>query len=65
MLLDLRTQIAKPLQCPDCNSDMEFLMSKRTKRVFVSTILERKFFLCPNCRRVSYEFVAMQAGPAA
>ena len=64
MLLDLKTQIAKPLQCPDCNSDMEFLMSKRTKRVFVSTILERKFFLCPNCWRVSYEFVAMQAGPA-
>jgi uncharacterized protein with PIN domain len=65
MLLDLKTQIAKPLQCPDCNSDMEFLMSERTKRVFVSTIFERKFFLCPNCQRVSYEFVAMQAGPAA
>ena len=62
MLFSLSEQITKPLQCPDCDIDMQFLVSQPTKRVFVSTILERKFFLCPNCWRVSYEFVAMPAG---
>jgi uncharacterized protein with PIN domain len=66
MLLDLRTQIAKPLQCPDCNSDMQFLMSKRTKRVFASTILKRRLYVCPNCQRLSHRLVAMpQASSSA
>jgi hypothetical protein len=59
MLFNLSEQIAKSLQCPDCNIDMDFLASVRTNRVFVSTILERVFFLCPNCQRLSHRLVAM------
>ena len=60
MLFNLNKQIAKPLrlQCPDCGMDMQFLVSQRAKRVFVSTILERVFFLCPNCQRLSHQLVA-------
>ena len=58
MLFNLREQIAKSLQCPDCNVDM-VLASLLTNRVFVSTILERVFFLCPNCQRLSRRLVAM------
>jgi predicted RNA-binding Zn-ribbon protein involved in translation (DUF1610 family) len=66
MLFNLSKQIAKPLQCPDCGIDMQFLVSQRTKRVFASTILERAFFLCPNCQRVSHQFVAIpQASSSA
>jgi hypothetical protein len=36
---------------------MEFLVSQTTSRVFLSTLLERAFFVCPNCGRVSYEVV--------
>jgi hypothetical protein len=46
MLLHLSEQIAKPLPCHDCDIDMRFLGSVRIKRVFHSTIVERKFFLC-------------------
>jgi len=63
MLLDLSKTIAKPLQCDDCDIDMRFLGSVRIKRVFFSTIMERKFFLCPNCGRLSYVLVAIHAAP--
>jgi len=58
MLFDLSKQIAKP-QCPDCKIDMHFLVSQPTKRVFLATILERRFFLCPNCRRLSHRLAEM------
>jgi len=47
----------KSLRCPDCWIDMEFLVSQTTSRVFLSTLLERAFFVCPNCGRVSCEVV--------
>ena len=59
MLLNLISQMAGPLQCPDCSIDMQFLTSQRTKRVFVSTILERRFFVCPNCQRLSHQLLAV------
>jgi hypothetical protein len=59
MLFDLGKQIVKPLKCPDCDTDMHFFASQPTKRVFLSTILERKFFLCPNCQRLHYQLVAI------
>src|SRR5262245_63065212 len=61
MTLDLFSQIAKPLQCPDCEIDMHFLALRPTKRVFVATILERAFFLCPNCQYLSHRLVTMPA----
>src|SRR5262245_66678651 len=61
MTLDLFSQIAKPLQCPDCEIDMHFLALRPTKRVFVATILERAFFLCPNCQCLSHRLVTMPA----
>jgi hypothetical protein len=61
MTLDLFSEIAKPLHCPDCNIDMHFLASRPTKRVFVATILERVFFLCPNCQCLSHRLVTMPA----
>jgi hypothetical protein len=57
MLSDLSKQIAKPLQCPDCDIDMQFLALRATTPVFVSTLLERTFFLCPNCARLSQQLV--------
>jgi hypothetical protein len=59
MLFDSTREIAKLLQCPDCNIEMDFLASRSTKPVFVSTILERRFFLCMNCQRLSHRLVAM------
>jgi hypothetical protein len=61
MLFDLSRQIAKPPECPDCDIVMEFLASQRTKRVLVSTILERTLFLCPNCHRLSRRLLARRA----
>jgi len=61
MTRDLFSPIAKPQQCPDCDIDMHFLASRPTRRVFVATILERAFFLCPNCRCLSHRLVAMPA----
>jgi len=58
-MLNLSKQIAKPLQCPDCDIDMHFLVSKPMTRVFVSTILVRRFFLCQNCGRLSHQLVSM------
>jgi hypothetical protein len=57
MLFDPKKKITKPLRCPDCRIDMDFLASQYTRRVFLSTLLERSFFHCPNCGRVSYEVV--------
>jgi uncharacterized protein with PIN domain len=66
MLFNLNKQIAKAPRCPDCDTDMQFLVSERAKRVFVSTILERAFFLCPNCQRLSHRLLATpQASPSA
>jgi hypothetical protein len=59
MLFNLNKQIAKLLQCPDCSIDMLFLGSRPTKRVFASTVLERAFFLCPNCRLLIHRIVSM------
>jgi len=47
----------KSLRCPDCWIDMEFLVSQTTSRVFLSTLLERNFFVCESCARLSYEVV--------
>jgi hypothetical protein len=61
MTRDLFSSIVKPLQCRDCGIDTHFLAIRPTKRVFVATILERAFFLCPNCRCLSHRLVAMPA----
>jgi hypothetical protein len=57
MLLDPNKQITKPIRCPDCWADMDFLGAQLNGRVFLSTILERHFFVCSNCGRLSYEIV--------
>ena len=44
MLFDLSKTITRPLQCHDCDIDMRLLGSVRIKRVFLLTIMERKFF---------------------
>jgi hypothetical protein len=44
-------------RCPDCWTDMDFLVSQTTGRVFLSTLLKRAFFVCPNCGCLSYEVV--------
>jgi hypothetical protein len=59
MLIGLTKKIAQPLRCPDCDVDMDFLQAQYTSRVFVSTLLERAFFRCPNCQRLSDRLVAM------
>jgi hypothetical protein len=57
MLLDPNKQITKPIRCPDCWADMDFLGVQLNRRVFLSTILERHFFVCPNCGHLGYEIV--------
>ena len=59
MLFGLTKRIAQPLQCPDCDVDMDFLQAQYTSHVFVSTLLERAFFRCPNCQRLSHRLAAM------
>ena len=59
MLIGLNKKIAQPLRCPDCDVDMDFLLGQYTSRVFVSTLLERAFFHCPNCQRLDHRFVAI------
>src|SRR5215813_131173 len=59
MLLDLSKQATKPLRCHDCDINMRFLASVHIKRGSLSTIIKRKFFLCPNCGRLSSVLVAM------
>ena len=63
MFLDLRKKTIKPLQCQDCDIDVRFLASVRFKRMFRSTITKRKFFLCPNCGRLTSAFVAIYEHP--
>src|SRR5262249_15258954 len=58
MFFNSSAQIDKRLQCPDCDIDMFFLGSRPTRRVFLSAILERRFFLCPNCGRLSHSVVS-------
>jgi hypothetical protein len=57
MLFDPKKKITKPLRCPDCRIDMDFLASQSTRRVFLSTLVERNFFVCESCARLSYEVV--------
>jgi uncharacterized Zn finger protein len=57
MLFDPKKPITK---CPDCGSDTDFLVSQLTRRVFLSTLLERSFFHCLNCGRVTYEIVLLE-----
>jgi hypothetical protein len=64
MLFNWNKQVAKPPQCPDCEIDMQFLVSGRAKRVFVSTLFERALFLCPNCQRISHRLVWIPQGSA-
>lgn len=59
MLFDLSKHIGQSPQCPDCDIDLEFLVARQTKPIFVSTILERRFFLCPNCQRLIHQLVTM------
>jgi len=59
MLFDLSKQLAKPIRCPDCDIEMQLFALRPTKRVSASTILERRFFICMNCQRLSHRLVAM------
>jgi uncharacterized C2H2 Zn-finger protein len=61
MLFGLIKRNAQPLRCPDCDVDMDFLQAQYTSHVFVSTLLERAFFRCPNCQRLSDRLAAMPA----
>jgi len=61
MLFGLIKRNAQPLRCPDCDVDMDFLQAQYTSHVFVSTLLERAFFRCPNCQRLSHRLAAMPA----
>ena len=56
MLFDPKKLITK---CPDCGTDRDFLLSQTTDRVFLSTLVERSFFHCPSCGRVTYEVVLL------
>jgi hypothetical protein len=58
MLFNPKNQISKPLRCPDCGADMDYLASQLNGRVFLSTLLERNFFVCSDCGRLSHELVA-------
>jgi uncharacterized protein with PIN domain len=53
MTIGLTSQITEPLRCPDCRTEMDFLKSEFLESVFVSTIVERRYFLCPNCQLLS------------
>jgi hypothetical protein len=57
MLFDPKKQITKPSQCPDCEIDTDFLLSQAASEVFLSTVLERHLFACPNCGRLGYKTV--------
>jgi uncharacterized protein with PIN domain len=59
MLFDSSKHIGKSPRCPDCDIELEFLVARQAKRIFVSTILERRFFLCPNCQRLIHQLVTM------
>jgi predicted RNA-binding Zn-ribbon protein involved in translation (DUF1610 family) len=57
MLFDPNNKVAKVLRCTDCGADMEFLASQLNGRVFLSTLLRRNFFICPDCGRLSQDTV--------
>lgn len=48
-------------KCPTCNIEMQFLASQPIKRMFIqaTTLYERAFFICPNCRWLSDQLIAM------
>jgi C4-type Zn-finger protein len=56
MLFDSK-KIRQSLQCPDCGAGAHFLQSQLMSRVFLSTLVERNFFVCESCARLSYEVV--------
>jgi predicted nucleic-acid-binding Zn-ribbon protein len=56
MLFDSK-KIRQSLQCPDCGADTHFFQSQLMSRVFLSTLVERNFFVCESCSRLSYEVV--------
>jgi predicted RNA-binding Zn-ribbon protein involved in translation (DUF1610 family) len=60
MLFDPPKQIAQPLRCSDCGASAYFLASQLNGRVFLSALLERNSFVCPDCGRLCNEIVAMQ-----
>jgi hypothetical protein len=59
MLFDPKKQITKPLRCPDCRADTDLLALQLNRRVFFSSVLQRHFFVCQNCGRLSYEIVLL------
>ena len=58
-MLCVSKEITHSLQCPGCGADTHFLKSQLIGRVFLSTLVERNFFLCENCARLSYEVVLL------
>jgi len=61
-LLSRNTVTATKLpKCPTCNIEMQFLASQPIKQMFVqaTTLFERAFFICPNCRWLSDQLIAM------
>jgi hypothetical protein len=44
------TKVKRPC-CPNCGIQMHFQGRRPVDRIFVNTIFERAFFLCPNCLR--------------
>ena len=59
MLFDPERQITKLLQCPDCGIDMDFLVHQSTNEVFLSSVLKRQLFVCPDCGRLGYKSVLL------
>lgn len=51
-------------QCPTCNVEMQFRGALPVKGMFVHVmpIIERAFFLCPNCRRLVDRLAATACG---
>jgi predicted RNA-binding Zn-ribbon protein involved in translation (DUF1610 family) len=49
-------EVTKPLLCADCGANTDILASQLNGRVFLSTLLERHFFVCPDCGRLSIKF---------
>jgi len=58
MLSDSKKQVPTPLRCGDCWGHMAFWGSEATtSEVFLSTVVERHFFMCLNCGRVDHKVV--------
>ena len=56
-MLCVSKKITQSSQCPDCGADTHFLQSQLMGRVLLSTLVERNFFVCESCARLSYEVV--------